>query len=53
MVDEDEDGVFSAISSYKVLEEGLLFDGEPNRLEEGYFEYLKKNFALLKVVAFS
>lgn len=52
MVDEDEDGVFSAISSYKVLEEGLLFDGEPNRLE-GYFEYLKKNSALLKVVAFS
>jgi len=33
----DEDGVFLARSSYKVLKEGLLLDGESNRLEEGFF----------------
>jgi len=36
----DEDSVFLARSSYKVLDEGLLLDGESNRLEEGFYEYL-------------
>lgn len=33
-----------ARSSYKVLEECFLLDGESNRLEEGFFEYLRIMF---------